>query len=46
MVVQSENHKQRYIQYWKNKLNNIYSAGQKDRAYIEQEAEDKKRQLK
>ena len=46
MAVQSENHKQRYIQYFKNKLNSIYSSGQKDRAYIQQQSEDKKKMLK
>ena len=46
MAVQSENHKQRYIQYFKNKLNSIYSSGQKDRVYIQQQAEDKKKMLK
>ena len=34
MELQSENAKKHYIEYWKNKLNAIYSAGQKDRMYL------------
>jgi hypothetical protein len=46
MAVQSEHAKQKYIEYWKHKLNSIYSAGQKDRMEIENEAEERKRQLR
>jgi hypothetical protein len=38
MMVQSENAKQRYLEYWKNKLNSIYSASQHDRIEMEAEA--------
>lgn len=31
MMMQSENAKQRYLEYWKNKLTSIYSASQQDR---------------
>ena len=36
MEVQSENSKLRQIEYWKNKLNSIYSSGQKDKVYLDQ----------
>lgn len=45
-LIQSENAKQRYVEYWKNKLNSIYSSGQKDKAEISNETQERKRQLK
>lgn len=39
LAIQSEKAKQRYIDYWKQKLNSVYSAGQKDQMELEMEAE-------